>query len=124
METPSVSARYFLVVDDEPLVRMDLADLVRTCGLEPLEAGTTAEALRILDLQSESIVELITDVNMPGHRNGMVLANHVRVMWPHIRIIVLSAGRLPMSGELPENTLFVAQPWASDELASMISPPA
>ena len=124
METPSASVGYFLVVDDEPLIRMDIAELISSCGYKPLEAGSTAEALRIIEVENSSIVGLITDVKMPGNRNGMVLANHVRVMWPHIRIIVLSAGRLPMSGELPENTAFVAKPWTADQLVSMISPRA
>lgn len=111
----------FLIVDDEPIVRMELSEIVRDCGYEPWEAGSTAEALGILERAGEAFSGLITDVNMPGTRNGMVLANHVQFMWPHIRIVVVSAGRKPFSGELPDNARFVPKPWNSAQLASAIA---
>ena len=106
----------FLIVDDEPLIRMEMADLVRSCGFDAWEAGTTSEALGILDQAGDDFAGLITDVNMPGTRNGMVLANHVRAVWPHIRIIVVSGGRKPFSGELPDNTAFIAKPWRPEQI--------
>lgn len=111
----------FLIVDDEPIVRMELSEIVRDCGYEPWEAGSTAEALGILERAGEAFSGLITDVNMPGTRNGMVLANHVQFMWPHIRIVVVSAGRKPFSGELPDNARFVPKPWNEEQLASAIA---
>ncbi len=108
--------RSFLIVDDDPLIRMELADLVREHGFDAWEAGTTSEALGILERAGDAFLGLITDVNMPGTRNGMVLANHVRVIWPHIRIIVVSGGRRPFSGELPDNTAFIAKPWRPEQI--------
>ncbi|KKB07287.1 response regulator [Devosia chinhatensis] len=118
--SPDPVKRAFLVVDDEPFVRMDLAELVRECGLEAYEAGSTSEALAVLERAAESFSGLITDVNMPGSRSGFVLANHVRVVWPHIRIIVVSAGRKPLTGELPADTAFIAKPWNQDALSAAI----
>jgi len=111
----------FLIVDDEPIVRMELAEVVRECGYEPWEAGSTAEALGILERAGDAFSGLITDINMPGTRNGMVLANHVRFMWPHIKIVVVSAGRKPFSGEMPDNARFVPKPWNEDLLTSAIA---
>lgn len=91
----------FLVVDDEPLARIELAEIVRDCGFEAYQAADTAEALALLEERSAGIIGLITDINMPGTRNGTVLANHVRWLWPHISIIVVSAARHPLNGELP-----------------------
>jgi CheY-like chemotaxis protein len=118
MET--LMRKSFLVVDDEPLIRAEIADLVSDLGFEVWEAASTAEALSILERAGSSFLGLITDVNMPGSRNGMVLANHVRTLWPHVRIIVVSAGRKPFSGELPENASFVAKPWKPEQLALAI----
>lgn len=109
-------ARTFLIVDDEPVIRMEIADLVQEQGFAAMEAGSTAEALSMLQQAGDAFFGLITDVNMPGTRNGMVLANHVRVMWPHMRIIVVSAGRRPMSGELPDDTAFIAKPWRAEQM--------
>ena len=122
--SPHPASKSFLIVDDEPLVRMELAGIVRDCGYEPWEAANTSEALSMLERAGDAFSGLITDVNMPGTRNGLVLANHVRRMWPHIHIVVVSAGRTPFSGELPENTQFLAKPWTDKQLAFAIQPAA
>ncbi len=116
MSTRVDRPRSFLVVDDEPLVRLDMAELIREHGFEAWEAGSTAEALGILERSGDAFVGLITDVNMPGTRSGVVLANHVRVMWPHIRIIVVSGGRKPFAGELPDDTAFIPKPWRPEQI--------
>ncbi|SMQ72132.1 Response regulator receiver domain-containing protein [Devosia lucknowensis] len=120
MSTNVSPRKCFLVVDDEPLIRMDIVDLIQEHGFVAWEASNVAEALSILDKAGADFTGLITDVNMPGSRNGMVLANHVRTMWPHIRIVVVSAGRKPMAGELPENTAFVPKPWEAHGLIQAI----
>ena len=111
----------FLVVDDEPLARMDLADLVRGCGFAVAEAGNTADALALLDAGADGFCGLITDINMPGNRSGIVLANHVRYVWPHINVIVVSAARTPIGGELPEHVRFLAKPIRAEDLMAAIA---
>lgn len=120
MTTSKPSSKSFLIVDDEPLVRMDMADLIRENGYDAWEAASTSEALGILERAGDAFVGLITDVNMPGTRNGMVLANHVRTIWPHIRVIVVSAGRKPFAGELPEDTRFIPKPWRPEQVMTAI----
>jgi CheY-like chemotaxis protein len=110
-----------LIVDDEPLVRMELANIVRDCGFEAWEAASTAEALSLLEADAKRVTDLITDINMPGTRNGMVLANHVRHVWPHINIVVVSAVRCPLNGELPEKVPFLPKPVHGPQLVKMIN---
>ena len=112
-----------LVVDDEALLRMDASEALQEAGCMTYEAAHAEEALRMLGEHPE-ITVLFTDVNMPGTRNGIVLANHVRSMWPHIHIVVVSAGRKPFSGELPENAQFLSKPWTDKQLACAIQPAA
>jgi CheY-like chemotaxis protein len=121
MEPHASSARKtFLIVEDEPLVRMELGDIVRDCGFEAWEAANTAEALAILETGGETFTGLITDINMPGSRSGVVLANHVRCMWPHINIIVVSAARAPLEGELPAEVRFLPKPIPATRLVTAI----
>jgi two-component system, response regulator PdtaR len=110
--TKHVRARSFLIVDDEPIIRMDLADLLKEHGYESWEAANVNEALSMLTVSAEGFAGLITDINMPGSRNGIVLANHAKHAWPHLKIIVVSAGRKPLPGELPSDTKFLAKPFA------------
>lgn len=123
MSIQGKARKCFLIVDDEPLIRMDMADLIREHGFEVWEAGNSAEALSILDRAGEDFAGLITDVNMPGSRNGKVLAHHVRTLWPHIRIIVVSAGRKPFAGELPDDTPFIPKPWRPEQVVMAVGQP-
>jgi CheY-like chemotaxis protein len=117
----SLPPKTFLIVDDEPLARLELAAIVKNCGFEACEAASTAEALALLEQRSNFVVGLITDINMPGTRNGVVLANHVNCLWPHIDIIVVSAARRPFDGELPEQVPFIAKPVSATKLAQAIT---
>ena len=82
-----------LVVEDEPLLRYALASELDAAGFRVLEAGNTAEAETVLAADSPVDV-LVTDVQMPGPRDGMVLARMVRDQWPETKVIVAS-GRPP-----------------------------
>lgn len=109
-----------LIVDDEPFVRLELSDMVRDMGFEPYEAANTAEALAIIQSAPGTFIALVTDIWMPGTRNGIVLANHVKYTWPDIRVIVMSAGRKPVVGELPYGTPFVAKPYSAPVMSGVI----
>lgn len=82
-----------LVVEDEPLLRFALASELDAAGFEVLEAGNTAEAETVLAARPPVDV-LVTDVQMPGPRDGMVLAKMVRAQSPTTKVIVAS-GRPP-----------------------------
>jgi CheY-like chemotaxis protein len=121
MDNPSAPAqRNFLVVDDDPIIRADLSAIIRESGFEAWEAANTSEALSMLAAAPNSFAVLITDINMPGTRNGAVLANHAKAMWPHINIIVITGGREPISGELPFESHFLTKPISASALSAMI----
>ncbi|AHB49377.1 transcriptional regulator [Hyphomicrobium nitrativorans NL23] len=91
--TEDESPATVLVVEDEPLLRYALASELDAAGFQVLEAGSTAEAEIVLAAGAPVDV-LITDVQMPGPRDGMVLARMVRAQWPETKVIVAS-GRPP-----------------------------
>ncbi|MFA6968706.1 response regulator [Bosea sp. (in: a-proteobacteria)] len=99
-----------LIVDDEPLIRMDLADMVRDAGYVALEAAHADEAIRLLESQP-TIRILVTDIEMPGSMDGLKLAAAVRERWPPVAIIVTSGRILPANTALPEATAFLAKPY-------------
>jgi CheY-like chemotaxis protein len=75
-----MGAQIVLVVEDEIILRMFIADSLRDEGYQVLEAGRAEEALTILDAGIE--VDLVTDVRMPGAMDGMGLALHSKQMAP------------------------------------------
>ena len=98
--------RVILVVDDHPLIRMDTADMVKSCGCRPLEADNADEAIRRLE-NCAAIRFVITDVEMPGTMNGIELAKLIRERWPQIAIIIVSGRTSADLDGLPADISFL-----------------
>lgn len=86
---PGESPRLALVVDDEVLIRMFVADELRAAGLKVLEAANADEAIEMLNAVL-NVDLLLTDVHMPGRMDGLELAKQVRSLYPGMRIILAS----------------------------------
>jgi CheY-like chemotaxis protein len=106
-----------LVVEDEPLLRMDIADLLNQHNFNVLEAGNADEAILILE-QNLNIRLIITDIDMPGSMDGLKLAAAVRDRWPPVKIIVVSGHRVVEITDLPDGSMFFSKPYASDLILS------
>ena len=65
--------QHVLVVDDEPVLRMILVDLLEGEGYAVEEASNAAEALEVLQALP-SIRIVVTDIQMPGSMDGLRLA--------------------------------------------------
>ena len=100
-----------LVVEDEPVIRMDAAETLEDEGFEVVEAATARAALAILEKRQGDVAVLFTDVDMPGNMNGLELAGIVHSRWPHIALVVTS-GVVRVSGSLPGGGIFLAKPYA------------
>ncbi len=87
---PSLPKISVLVVEDETLVRLDLAAYLDEAGYRVLEAGSAAEAIEILE-NDRSIRVVFTDIRMPGDMDGIALAKCVRERWPPTIIVICSA---------------------------------
>lgn len=108
-----------LVVDDEPLVRMDMADLVAKEGFSVVEAHTADEALDLLERHHPPQL-LITDIQTGGSMDGCELARQVKSRWPHVCVVVVSGAVRPADGELPSSAIFAAKPISADVVHEVI----
>ncbi|WP_404400852.1 response regulator [Pelagibacterium halotolerans] len=91
--------RAVLVVEDEPLVRLDIAQALATAGFTVIEAGTAEEALEALAGRTD--IDLIfTDIEMPGHLSGLDLVRIVHARWPDMPVLVTSGMRMPDASDL------------------------
>jgi CheY-like chemotaxis protein len=105
-----------LVVEDEPLIRMDTASVLESARFKVYEAENAAEAIRLLELHQE-IRLIFTDVNMPGSIDGLKLAHYVRGRWPPVKIIVTSGYAKIQDSDLPAGALFIEKPYAAKNIA-------
>lgn len=106
-----------LVVEDEPLVRMDIADQLQDLGFKILEAANAAEAVKMLEVNAD-IQVMFTDVDMPGGMDGLMLATAVRDKWPPIKIIVTSGHRNVSMDDIPAKSRFFGKPYQAKAVAS------
>jgi putative nucleotidyltransferase with HDIG domain len=84
------------VVDDEPIAQDVLSRAARQWHYQCQVADNAEQALLLLEQRPTPIV--VTDLLMPG-RGGVWLVGEVRRRWPHIGIIVLTAGHDPEAAE-------------------------
>jgi CheY-like chemotaxis protein len=78
-----------LLVEDELLVRLCVAEELRDSGYVVYEAAEAGEAFSVLN---ENTVDLLlTDIRMPGALDGLELAKRVRDELPEMRIVLMSA---------------------------------
>ena len=76
-----------LVIDDEPLVRQSIANLLRACGHTVIEAESGSEGVGLL---AETQVDLVfTDLGMPG-MTGWEVAQQVKAAHPRLPVVLLT----------------------------------
>jgi CheY-like chemotaxis protein len=106
-----------LVVEDEPITRMDVVEQLEEGGFKVFEAPDADQAIKILEA-NPSIRVLFTDVDMPGSMDGLKLAAAVRDRWPPIRIVVASGLHKINMDALPDNSRFFSKPYNVNEIAA------
>jgi two-component system, response regulator PdtaR len=113
-----------LVVEDHPLVRMGVLEVIIEAGFEPLEASSAAEAIRILEARPD-IHLVFTDAEMPGTMDGIELAHYIRNRWPPVKLIVVSGEVAIDAKELPAGARFFPKPYREtsivDAMIGMLS---
>jgi two-component system, response regulator PdtaR len=108
-----------LVVDDNPILRLTLAQEISEAGFKVREAATADEAETVL--QTGAAIDLIvTDVEMPGSHDGLALAMFVRSHYPNTPVIVVS-GKAPQTRVASVADAFFSKPYDVGSLIRRVS---
>jgi PAS domain S-box-containing protein len=111
-----------LIVDDEPSVRMLVAEVLGELGYTALESADGASALQVL--RSDTRIDmLVTDVGLPGGMNGRQLADFGRTARPDIKVLFITgyAEKTAMGTEgLESGMAILTKPFAMEGLAARI----
>lgn len=86
--TDSIQANMILVVEDEPLIRENLADYLRQQDYQCETAESGKEALE--KLQQKNFDLVITDIRMPGF-TGVELLQEISHSYPDTAVIMITA---------------------------------
>ena len=111
--------RTIVVVEDDPFIRMDALHLLEQAGLSVTGFDNADDALSFVYERSADVAAIFTDVQMPGHMDGLVLAEIVGRHWPTI-MVLLTSGRVMPVHNLPSNVRFIPKPWAPSQIIAAL----
>jgi PAS domain S-box-containing protein len=111
-----------LVVDDEPSVRMLVAEVLDELGYSAIEASDAISGLKVL--RSDVRIDLlITDVGLPGGLNGRQMADAARANRPDLKVLFITGyaeNAAIGNGHLEPGMHVLTKPFAMDMLAARI----
>jgi two-component system, cell cycle sensor histidine kinase and response regulator CckA len=108
-----------LLVEDEATLRMLTARILRDLGYRVLEASQGAQAIELVQEQTQPLHLLLTDIVMPGMR-GNLLAEHLIDLLPNLKVLFMSGymGSALEVQDLPgARAAFLQKPFSPDLLA-------
>ncbi|MFK0335360.1 response regulator [Rhizobium sp. NPDC090275] len=111
--------RTVLIVEDEILIRMMLADTLLEEGYDVVEAANVLEAVAVLG--QRKIDAVITDIDMPGGLSGLDLARMISTTHVKVPVIIASGRHRLGRDELPGDAVFVPKPYGLDFIAAMVA---
>lgn len=105
-----------LVVEDEPFIRISIADSLKDAGFFVLEAEDAAEAMAILEARDDVGI-VFSDIDLGSDVDGIALLRMIADRWPPIRLFATS-GRVPhrVAGQLPPAATFFPKPYSEGEI--------
>ena len=82
------ASQVVLVVEDEILIRMVIAEYLRSCGYRVIEAASADEALIILQHKELEVDVVFSDIEMPGSMDGFQLSKWLRANRPNVDVLL------------------------------------
>ena len=114
-----------LLVEDEALILMDVADALEQAGHEVLPVADGAQALRAIADFGGRFSALVTDHRMPGGIYGSELAASMRAAYPDVPIIIATATptEIPMGFRERYCVTVVPKPYFASQLVRALPAP-
>jgi CheY-like chemotaxis protein len=113
-----MGAQSILVVEDEVLIRLLMAEALRDEGYQIVEAATADEGMAVLQ-SGQAIDLIITDVRMPGQIDGLQLAAQAKRYDPNRPVIIVS-GHLTAQ-DVSRVDAFIPKPYTYVHLLSVVN---
>lgn len=115
-ERPHDDQMLILVVEDEPIIREFVCEMLQLEGYATEAVENADLALEILNDRAEVVKLLLTDIRMPGSMDGAGLSNVTHDKWPGIPILVMSGHETPESSGVIHPVTFLRKPWTIGQM--------
>ena len=109
-----------LVIDDEPIIRLDARKILEDAGYVVTEAASAEAAMPLLS-DGGTVEAILTDIDMPGTLDGLQLARIVDGLMPEIAIVIMTGHELPRREDLPLKATFVPKPFSPSVLLQRVA---
>ncbi|WP_213881099.1 response regulator [Pseudomonas sp. dw_358] len=116
MERPQHTGGLILVVEDEPIIRDFVCEILQGEGFTTHPMENADQAMAFLEAQADQVGLLLTDIRMPGSIDGAELSNRSGDQWPQIPILVMSGHETPESSGVKHVVTFIRKPWTIGQM--------
>lgn len=102
-----------LLVEDDVLARLVLAEYLRDCGYKVIEAANTDEAMMVLGRLERNVTAVLSLAAIAGKIDGFGLARWVRAHKPDVKVILVAnvAKAAGSAGDLCEEGPLLSKPY-------------
>ena len=115
----AAAGQIVLIVDDEPLQRLTVADMLYEAGFWTVEAGDADQAIRMLESRDDIRIVFL-DIVMRHGIDGLALARLISRRWPHIHIVLASGKMYAPEQAMPEDAVFFHKPYRSRDVVPVL----
>ena len=111
---------HILVVEDEPLVRQLICEILADLGAVVTECDRADSGFEYLESHASEVTMVISDILMPGRLDGYQLAHLVFLRWPELPVLLTSGFSGAQTHQLPANTSFLGKPWSYQQIEDAV----
>ena len=105
-----------LLVEDEVLIRIELAHLLQERGLRVLEAADAEEAVQVLEAGTEHIDLVLSDVCMPREADGLRFVQWLKDNRPSLPVVLCTA----LTSLVPFGGPVIRKPYDPEKLVQQV----
>jgi signal transduction histidine kinase/CheY-like chemotaxis protein len=117
------SSLVILLVEDEPFIRLLMADILSEDGYTVIEADNGKAAMRHI-FSSARIDLLLTDIGLPDGMNGRQLAEAARQHRAHLKVLFVTGydeDAAQQSGPMEQGIAILTKPFDPDAFSAKVS---
>ncbi len=107
-----------LLVEDEPITRMAIAEALVENGMVVTEAADGEAVVALLGEMQADL--LIVDVNLGGGLSGFDVANLARARWPEVTIVYVTGDLRAVVKASGQRDLCLLKPFTEDALLQLV----
>ncbi len=115
-------SKIILMIEDEPLIRLDMASNLRDVGYEVIEAGSVAEALAQVKEHGDQLGAIMSDIGLPDGR-GDDLVLKLRTQYAGLPVLITTGYEDPALKAKFRNdpaTTFLSKPYFVEEVVDAL----